>query len=175
MSGRNTADRTHAIRRPIGRLRLTAIGAAMVSPAAASSAQGAAEPVDIAIVNGVVIDGTGAQRRRAEVGISGDRIAYVGTRPAGTRPLRTIDARGVLVPGTFADVVVLDPARCGERASYTQPDTAPVGVSHVIVNGRLAVADGQPTGQQYGRGLVRPRQPAWACPAPAAAAVQHDD
>jgi N-acyl-D-aspartate/D-glutamate deacylase len=84
-----------------------------------------------------------------------------------------LDGRGLLVPGGFADVVVLDPAHYGERASYTQPDTASVGVSHVIVNGRLAVADGQPTGQQHGRGLVRPRQPSWACPAPAA--VQHDD
>jgi N-acyl-D-aspartate/D-glutamate deacylase len=84
-----------------------------------------------------------------------------------------LDGRGLLVPGGFADVVVLDPAHYGERASYTQPDTASVGVIHVIVNGRLAVADGQPTGQQHGRGLVRPRQPSWACPAPAA--VQHDD
>lgn len=78
-----------------------------------------------------------------------------------------LKGRGVLKPGNFADVVVFDPGLYGERATYTQPDLPAAGVSQVIVNGRLVVADGRPTGISAGRGLAKPRQPGWACPAPA--------
>jgi N-acyl-D-aspartate/D-glutamate deacylase len=78
--------------------------------------------------------------------------------------------RGRLAPGGFADVVVFDPARYGERATYTDPDLPAAGVAHVLVNGRVAVADGQPTGVLAGRGLAKPRQASWGCPAPAAPA-----
>lgn len=43
---------------------------------------------DILIKNGTVCDGTGAPCFRADIGVSGDRIAYVGTgavnRPRGS-------------------------------------------------------------------------------------------
>lgn len=74
--------------------------------------------------------------------------------------------RGTLAAGRFADVVVIDPALYGERATYTQPDLPAAGVRQVIVNGRLAVADGRLTGSLAGRGLAKARQPGWACPAP---------
>ncbi len=58
--------------------------------------------MDIAIVNGTVIDGTGAPRVRADVGITDDRIATVGTLD-GTAG-RTIDATGRIVAPGFIDV-----------------------------------------------------------------------
>jgi N-acyl-D-aspartate/D-glutamate deacylase len=78
-----------------------------------------------------------------------------------------IEGRGVLTPGGFADIVVFDPARYAERATYTDPDVPAAGVAHVLVNGRIAVANGQLTGELAGRGLVKPRRAAWTCPAPA--------
>ncbi|MEG3179354.1 N-acyl-D-amino-acid deacylase family protein [Sphingomonas sp. LT1P40] len=56
--------------------------------------------LDLIITGGQVIDGTGSAPRAAEIGITGDRIVYVGQRPRGTTALRTIDARGLTVtPG----------------------------------------------------------------------------
>ena len=57
--------------------------------------------MDIAIVNGTVIDGTGAAGVRADVGIADDRIVAVGelAEAAGT----TIDAAGRIVAPGFID------------------------------------------------------------------------
>ena len=57
---------------------------------------------DVVIKGGDVIDGTGAVRRRADVGIKADRIVKIGeiTEPAA----RTIDATGKLVTPGFIDV-----------------------------------------------------------------------
>jgi len=58
--------------------------------------------LDVVIKGGEVVDGTGANRRRADVGIKGDRIVEIGeiTAPAA----RTIDATGKLVTPGFIDV-----------------------------------------------------------------------
>lgn len=60
--------------------------------------------VDLLIRNGRLIDGTGASARTADVGITGDRITFVGdaTR-AGVSAGRTIDARGSIVAPGFVD------------------------------------------------------------------------
>lgn len=62
---------------------------------------------DILISGGTVIDGTGAPRRMADVGIEGDRIKAVephGSISAGdAAALRTIDARGLVVAPGFVD------------------------------------------------------------------------
>jgi N-acyl-D-amino-acid deacylase len=57
--------------------------------------------VDIAIVNGTVVDGTGAPGVRADIGIADDRITVVGElrEPAG----RIIDASGRIVAPGFID------------------------------------------------------------------------
>jgi N-acyl-D-aspartate/D-glutamate deacylase len=57
--------------------------------------------VDLVIRGGVVIDGTGAPGRRADVGIVGDRIAAIG-RVTG-RGKREIDAAGHIVTPGFID------------------------------------------------------------------------
>jgi N-acyl-D-aspartate/D-glutamate deacylase len=61
--------------------------------------------------------------------------------------------RGLLRPGLMADVVVFDPARIRDRATYEQPKQYAEGVEHVIVNGRLVLESGRMTGERPGRGL----------------------
>lgn len=59
--------------------------------------------------------------------------------------------RGVLREGALADVVVFDPATVADVATYAEPAQHPVGMQHVVVNGRLAVRDGAETGERAGR------------------------
>jgi N-acyl-D-amino-acid deacylase len=66
--------------------------------------------------------------------------------------------RGRLKPGAFADVVVFDPNTIQDHATYEKPHQLSTGVSYVIVNGKMAVKDGEPTGAASGR-VVRGR--AW--------------
>ncbi|CAN7578272.1 amidohydrolase family protein [Variovorax paradoxus] len=63
--------------------------------------------------------------------------------------------RGHLRPGYYADVVVFDPARYAAKATYTQPTLLSEGVVTVLVNGRLAVDAGKPTGVGAGQPLLR--------------------
>jgi N-acyl-D-amino-acid deacylase len=66
---------------------------------------------DVLIRNGTVIDGTGAQRFRADVALKTDRIALVSRAPiAVTRAARVIDATGRIVAPGFIDMHAhLDP------------------------------------------------------------------
>ena len=73
------------------------------------------------------------------------------------RRLGLID-RGRLVPGCFADLVLFDPTRVCDTASYERPWSFPEGVYAVLVNGQLAVEDGVPTGIRAGRVVRRPRR-----------------
>jgi N-acyl-D-amino-acid deacylase len=66
--------------------------------------------------------------------------------------------RGRLKPGNFADVVVFDPNTIQDHATYERPHQLSTGVAYVVVNGKLAIKDGKPTGVASGR-VVRGR--AW--------------
>ena len=60
--------------------------------------------VDLVIRGGTVVDGTGAPARRADVGISADRIVFVGNAMAShVTGVRTIDATGLIVAPGFID------------------------------------------------------------------------
>jgi N-acyl-D-amino-acid deacylase len=59
--------------------------------------------------------------------------------------------RGVLREGAFADLVVLDPERIADLATYDEPDRHPSGIDDVMVNGLVAVRDGAPTTERAGR------------------------
>lgn len=63
--------------------------------------------------------------------------------------------RGVLAAGKFADVVVFDSTTIADRSTYEAPAALAVGVRFVVVNGRLAVDQGRPTGVMAGRALAR--------------------
>jgi N-acyl-D-amino-acid deacylase len=63
--------------------------------------------------------------------------------------------RGELRPGAIADVVVFDPAAIRDRATYEDPFAIATGMQWVLVNGQVAVADGEPSGALAGRVLRR--------------------
>ena len=65
--------------------------------------------------------------------------------------------RGELREGALADVVVFDPGAVRDRATYEQPELLAEGMRWVIVNGRVAVESGRPTGVLAGRALRRGR------------------
>jgi N-acyl-D-amino-acid deacylase len=58
--------------------------------------------------------------------------------------------RGTLAPRMAGDVVVFDPSTVIDKATYEDPFQYPVGIGTVIVNGAIALRDGQrgaaPTG-----------------------------
>jgi N-acyl-D-amino-acid deacylase len=61
--------------------------------------------------------------------------------------------RGRLAPGMAADVVVFDPATVEDKATYEQPFQYPVGIKAVVVNGVVALRDGQRSAERSGEGL----------------------
>jgi N-acyl-D-amino-acid deacylase len=63
----------------------------------------------------------------------------------------SIQDRGVLRPGMFADVVVFDPATITDHATYSRPHQLSSGVRHLLVNGVEVVRDGRHTGAKPGR------------------------
>jgi N-acyl-D-aspartate/D-glutamate deacylase len=68
-------------------------------------------------------------------------------------PARTLrlEGRGRLAPGMYADVVVFDPARIRDRATYERPHQYAAGVVHVLVNGTAVLRNGEHTGALPGR------------------------
>jgi N-acyl-D-amino-acid deacylase len=64
-----------------------------------------------------------------------------------------LDRRGFLRDGMFADVVVFDPARVEDRATFEKPHQYAVGVRHVFVNGTPVLKDGEHTGAKPGRAV----------------------
>ncbi len=63
--------------------------------------------------------------------------------------------RGILREGAFADLVVFDPETVAAGSTYLDPARYPVGMPHVVVNGRAAILDGVETGDRPGRLLRR--------------------
>jgi N-acyl-D-amino-acid deacylase len=61
--------------------------------------------------------------------------------------------RGRLAVGQAADIVVFDPGRVTDRASYEQPHQYPDGISTVIVNGVIVLQDASHTQARPGRVL----------------------
>jgi len=70
-----------------------------------------------------------------------------------------LERRGLLEPGYFADVVVFDPDRVQDHATFDEPHQYATGVEHVAVNGTLALRDGKHTGALPGRVV---RGPLWS-------------
>ena len=66
----------------------------------------------------------------------------------------SIDDRGLLRPGMYADVVVFDPETIADRATFEDPHQLSVGVEEVFVNGVQVLRGGEHTGAKPGR-IVR--------------------
>jgi len=64
--------------------------------------------------------------------------------------------RGVIRPGAKADLVVFEPRRVRDRATYEAPHQYPEAIEHVVVNGRFVIRDGEHTGSLPGRVLRLP-------------------
>jgi N-acyl-D-amino-acid deacylase len=70
-----------------------------------------------------------------------------------------LTGRGLLEAGYYADVVVFDPDRIEDHATYDDPHRYASGVRDVVVNGTPALRDGEPTGALPGCVV---RGPGWA-------------
>jgi N-acyl-D-amino-acid deacylase len=66
-----------------------------------------------------------------------------------------LDNRGALKKGYFADVVVFDPAKIQDHATFEKPHQYSTGVVHVLVNGTPVIKDGEHTGATPGRVVPR--------------------
>ncbi|MBI4553081.1 MAG: D-aminoacylase [Candidatus Latescibacteria bacterium] len=64
--------------------------------------------------------------------------------------------RGQVREGCAADLVVFDPEKVIDRATYEDSRRFAEGITHVFVNGQLAVENGQPTRALAGRALKAP-------------------
>jgi N-acyl-D-aspartate/D-glutamate deacylase len=79
-----------------------------------------------------------------------DAIRKMTALPAGRARLRD---RGRLAPSLPADIVVFDPARVTDRATFEAPFQYPEGITAVLVNGAIALRDGSREGTGKGRAL----------------------
>ena len=62
--------------------------------------------------------------------------------------------RGILRPGLKADIVVFDPKSISDRSTFTDPHHYSTGISWILINGQVAVQNGETTQQTAGK-LIR--------------------
>lgn len=117
---------------------------------------------DLLLRGGTVVDGTGGPGGRADVGVTGDRITALGDLSAVDVDgvAQVLDVTSLVVSPGFIDPhghsdgsVLVDGALASHLHHATSLDPAryPIGIPHVIVNGRLAILDGLETGERPGR------------------------
>ncbi len=64
--------------------------------------------------------------------------------------------RGLIRPGAFADLVLLDPATVADRSTFEDPKALSVGIEKVWVNGVAVWDGGKATGVYPGQAIRRP-------------------
>ncbi|HIE22827.1 MAG TPA: D-aminoacylase, partial [Candidatus Korarchaeota archaeon] len=69
--------------------------------------------------------------------------------------LRLLD-RGLIREGFAADIVVFDPERIIDKATFMEPHQYAEGVEYVLVNGIIVVERGEHTKAKPGKVLKRP-------------------
>ncbi len=67
-----------------------------------------------------------------------------------------IQKRGELKVGNFADIVIFDPAKVKDNATFEKPHQYAEGMLHVFVNGVQVLKDGEHTGAKPGRFVKGP-------------------
>ncbi len=88
--------------------------------------------------------------REAGIWTLEEAVQHLSSHPA--RRLGLAD-RGLIRPGMTADLVVFDPDRIAEEATYEDGRRLAVGVAHVLVNGEPVLLDGARTPARPGRAL----------------------
>ena len=71
--------------------------------------------------------------------------------------LRFVADDGQLREGFWADIVVFDPEKIQDTASYKSPHHYPTGIIAVLVNGVTVFENGEHTGAKAGQALRNPR------------------
>ncbi|MFF7437643.1 amidohydrolase family protein [Streptomyces sp. NPDC008122] len=79
-------------------------------------------------------------------------VAHLTSRPAAR--LRLPD-RGLVKEGYAADLVLFDPTTIASTATYETPRSLPVGIPHVLIDGRFVMEDGRRTDVLAGRSIRR--------------------
>jgi dihydroorotase/N-acyl-D-amino-acid deacylase len=109
---------------------------------------------DLLLLNGRVVDGTGAPWFRADVGITGDRIAAIGQLATSTARVR-IDASGLIVAPGFIDMLgqsgislLVDPRGASKLMQGVTTELTGEGSSAGPVNDRM-IADDAPAFARY--------------------------
>jgi N-acyl-D-amino-acid deacylase len=87
-----------------------------------------------------------------------DAIRRLTRLPAQNLKLRD---RGCLDEGCHADIVVFDPARIQDHATFEKPHQYSTGVVHVFVNGVQVLRDGEHTGAKPGQVVRGPGWKGW--------------
>ncbi|WP_394430988.1 N-acyl-D-amino-acid deacylase family protein [Streptomyces sp. SGAir0957] len=81
-----------------------------------------------------------------------ETVAHLTSRPAAR--LRLPD-RGLVREGYRADLVLFDPETVAAGSSFEAPRTLPVGIPHVLIDGRFVIEDGRRTDVLAGRSVRR--------------------
>ncbi|MEU0160409.1 D-aminoacylase [Streptomyces sp. NPDC006261] len=77
-------------------------------------------------------------------------VARLTSRPAAR--LRLAD-RGLVREGYRADLVLFDPETVAAGSTFEEPRTPPVGIPHVLIDGRFVIEDGRRTSVLAGRAV----------------------
>ncbi|TXS56664.1 N-acyl-D-amino-acid deacylase family protein [Streptomyces sp. t39] len=93
-------------------------------------------------------------RYARELGVLGleEAVAHLTSRPAAR--LRLAD-RGLVREGYRADLVLFDPDTVAAGSTFERPRTLPVGIPHVLIDGRFVIEDGTRTDVLAGRSVRR--------------------
>jgi N-acyl-D-amino-acid deacylase len=66
-----------------------------------------------------------------------------------------LEDRGLIRESMWADIVVIDPKKVIDQATYQEPHQYPKGIGYVVVNGELVIEQGEHTKALSGRVLSR--------------------
>lgn len=64
-----------------------------------------------------------------------------------------LDERGSLKEGFAADILVFDPERISDKATYSSPHQYSEGVLYLLINGELVIENGRYNGKLVGKPL----------------------
>lgn len=96
--------------------------------------------------------------REDHAGVLPDAIRRLTSLPATNLSLKQ---RGWLKPGYYADVVVFDPAKIQDHATFERPKQLATGVDDVFINGVQVLRSGRHTGAKPGRFVRGPGWTGW--------------